>query len=152
VVTTRKEGTTMSADQTTTEREETTGAGTEPTDESQKARDAEEKHDRAQETMEKLEEDPPKKLEDWPTDEAKYTTFGGPEGDHSYEEGPERKLGPSEVRHDEDGSVTVAGEAVDDPDEYKSDPIPGGPTDPNAPKLSGERDESPQAGEESEPA
>jgi hypothetical protein len=92
--------------------------------------------------VKELEQDPPEKLEDWPTDEAKYTTFGGPEGDHSYEEGPERKMGPSEVRHHEDGSVSVAGEKVDNPDDYKGDPIPGGPTDPNAPKLSGERDES----------
>jgi hypothetical protein len=44
------------------------------------------------------------------------------------------------VRHREDGSVEVAGEEVDDPDEYKGEPIPGGPTDPNAPKISGERD------------
>jgi hypothetical protein len=36
------------------------------------------------------------------------------------------------VRHHEDGSVEVGGEEVDDPDEYKGDPIPGGPTDPKA--------------------
>ena len=50
----------------------------------------------------------------------------------SYEEGPERKLGPSGLRHHEDGSVSIDGEKVDDPEEYKGDPIPGGPTDPNA--------------------
>src|SRR5436305_926267 len=44
------------------------------------------------ETMEKLEEDPPKDLKDWPDDENKYQTFGGPEGHHGYEEGPEAKL------------------------------------------------------------
>src|SRR3954454_743981 len=82
--------------------------------------------------MEKLEEDPPKDLKDWPDDENKYETFGGPEGDHGYEEGPEAKLGPSGLRHHEDGGVSIDGEKVDDPDEYKSDPIPGGPTDPNA--------------------
>jgi len=83
-------------------------------------------------TMQKLEEDPPKNLEDWPDDENKYQTFGGPEGDHGYEEGPEAKLGPSGLRHHEDGSVTIDGDKVDDPGEYKGDPIPGGPTDPNA--------------------
>ncbi len=108
-------------------------------EEAQKAREVEEAHERADDKMQQLEEDPPDKLEEWPTDEAKYSTFGGPEGDHSYEEGPERKLGPSEVRHHEDGSVTVGGEPVDNPDDYKGDPIPGGPTDPDAPKLSGER-------------
>ena len=45
--------------------------------------------------MEKLEEDPPKDLKDWPDDENKYQTFGGPEGHHGYEEGPEAKLGPN---------------------------------------------------------
>jgi hypothetical protein len=61
------------------------------------------------------------------------------EADHGYEEGPESKLGPSEVRHEADGTVTVAGEEVDDPDKYKGEPIPGGPTDPDAPELAGER-------------
>src|SRR4051812_10755698 len=90
--------------------------------------DPEEKSD----TMEKLEEDPPKDLKEWPDDENKYETFGGPEGDHGYEEGPEAKLGPSGLRHKEGGSVEIDGQEVDDPDEYKGDPIPGGPTDPNA--------------------
>src|SRR3712207_1138081 len=88
--------------------------------------------DERSEVMQKLEEDPPKDLEDWPDDENKYETFGGPEGDHGYDEGPEAKLGPSGLRHKEDGSVEIDGEEVDDPDEYKGDPIPGGPTDPEA--------------------
>ena len=79
-----------------------------------------------------LEEDPPDKLEDWPDGQAKYETFGGAEGDHSYDEGPEAKLGPDSVRHHEDGSVEVGGEEADDPDEFKGEPIPGGPTDPEA--------------------
>jgi hypothetical protein len=37
------------------------------------------------------------------------------------------------VRFRADGAVEVAGEEVDDPDEFKGEPIPGGPTDPNAP-------------------
>jgi hypothetical protein len=93
----------------------------------------------AQAKVDALEEDPPEKIEDWPDDDAKYKTFGGPEGDTSYEEGATAKLGESEVRHHDDGSVTVKGEKVDNPDEYKGDPIPGGPTDPNAASISGER-------------
>ncbi len=89
--------------------------------------------DEAKEEMRKIEEDPPDSLEDWPQGKAKYETYGGPEGEHGYHEGPEQKLGPSAVRHHEGGEVTVEGEKVDDPEEYKSDPIPGGPTDPNAP-------------------
>jgi hypothetical protein len=33
----------------------------------------------------------------------------------------------------------VKGEKVDNPDDYKGDPIPGGPTDPEARALAGER-------------
>ena len=94
------------------------------------AKDAEQEREDAKEEMKQLEEDPPEKLEDWPSGAAKYETFGGPEGDHSYAEGPESKLGPSSLRHHEGGEVTIEGEEVDDSDEYKGDPIPGGPTDP----------------------
>ena len=92
-----------------------------------------------QEKVDALEENPPENVEDWPDDEAKYKTFGGPEGETSYEEGATAKLGESGVRHHEDGSVTVEGEKVDNPEDYKGDPIPGGPTDPDAAKVSGER-------------
>ncbi len=85
-----------------------------------------------------LEENPPKDLADWPSDERKYETIGGADGDHGYDEGPEAKLGPSGVRHHEDGSVTIDGEKVDNPEDYKGEPIPGGPTDPNAPSIAGE--------------
>jgi Fe-S cluster assembly ATP-binding protein len=37
-----------------------------------------------------------------------------------------------------DGSVTIDGEQVDNPDDYKGEPIPGGPTDPDAPAAPGE--------------
>src|ERR687893_1516275 len=94
--------------------------------------DIEKEKEEAREEVEKLEEEPPEKLEDWPDGKAKYETFGGPEGEHSYDEGPEKNLGPDSLRHHEDGSVTVEGEEADDPDEYKGEPIPGGPTDPNA--------------------
>ena len=93
----------------------------------------------AEDKVKALEDDPPEKLEDWPDDDAKYKTFGGPEGETSYEDGATANLGQSGVRHHEDGSVSVEGEKVDNPDDYKGDPIPGGPTDPNAAKLSGER-------------
>src|SRR3954453_22925889 len=102
--------------------------------ESKKAQEKEEEREHARERIEELEEgDPPADLEDWPDDAAKYETFGGPEGEHGYHEGPEQeKLGPSSLRHHTDGRVTIAGDEVDDPDDYKSEPIPGGPTDPDA--------------------
>jgi hypothetical protein len=107
-----------------------------------KAQAAEEEQDEAKQEMEKLEEDPPENLEDWPEGKAKYETLGGPEGTHTYEEGPEKNLGPSGVRHHEDGSVSIDGEKVDNPDEFKGEPIPGGPTDPNSPDVAGEKDEN----------
>ena len=97
--------------------------------------------------MKELEENPPEKLEDWPGGKAKYRTMGGSEQDSGYDEGPTAKLGPSEVRHHEDGTVSVSGEEVDDPEEFKGEPIPGGPTDPNAspepgvPKAEGDDDD-----------
>ena len=103
-------------------------------EESQKAQEKEEERQAARERMDEIEEDPPENLEDWPDDAAKYETFGGPEGEHSYEEGPETKLGPSSLRHTEDGGVMIEGEEVEDADKYKGPPIPGGPTDPEAPQ------------------
>src|SRR3954449_10270085 len=102
--------------------------------ESKKAQEKEEEREQAREKVKELEEgDPPSDLEDWPDDAAKYETFGGPEGEHGYHEGPEEpKLGPSSLRHHEDGKVTIAGDEVDEADEYKGEPIPGGPTDPDA--------------------
>jgi hypothetical protein len=83
--------------------------------------------------MKELEENPPEKLEDWPDGKAKYRTFGGPEAEAGYDDGATAKLGPSEVRHFDDGRVEVSGEEVDNPEDFKGEPIPGGPTDPNAP-------------------
>src|SRR3954452_23630856 len=102
--------------------------------ESKKAQEKEEEREQAREKVKELEEgDPPSDLEDWPDDAAKYETFGGPEGEHGYHEGPEEeKLGPSSLRHHTDGKVTIAGDEVDEADEYKGEPIPGGPTDPDA--------------------
>ena len=121
--------------------EETTEqAGTEKDDAHAKAQEAEEKHERAKEKMEELEKNPPEKLEDWPDDEAKYETFGG--GESTYDEQHEEALGEADVRHHEDGKVEVKGEEADNPDEYKGEPLPGGPTDPDAPAMPGEDKEN----------
>jgi hypothetical protein len=99
-----------------------------------KAKDEQQEVEGAKKEIEQLEEgDPPEKLEDWPGGKAKYQTYGGPEGESGYEDGPTAKLGPSSLRHHEDGKVTIEGEEVDDPEEYKGEPIPGGPSDPDAP-------------------
>jgi hypothetical protein len=112
------------------EREQDGAGGAGDDDEVAKARKAAEEEEKAKEKVKELEEDPPEKLEDWPDDKAKYETFGGAEGQESYEESVTSKLGPSSLRYREDGGVEIEGDEVDDPDEYKADPIPGGPTDP----------------------
>jgi len=109
-------------------------AGGDDSSAAESARNEEEEVEEAKEVMSELEEgDPPKDLADWPGGKAKYLTYGGPEGEDGYDEAATQKLGPSSLRHHEDGSVTVEGEEVDDPDEYKGEPIPGGPSDPDAP-------------------
>ena len=106
-----------------------------------KARSEEEEVEEARRQMEEIEEgDPPEKLEDWPGGKAKYETFGGPEAEEDYEEAATSKLGPSNLRRFEDGSIEIDGEKVDNPDDYKGDPIPGGPTDPDAPPEPGEEE------------
>jgi hypothetical protein len=109
-------------------------------DEASKAEQAKERYEKAQETMHELEErdEPPTELSDWPDDDSKYITYGGTEGDKTYDEEPTSKLGPHDLERHEDGSVSIEGEKVDNPDDYKGEPIPGGPTDPDAPKLAGE--------------
>jgi hypothetical protein len=116
----------------------------------QQERDFDKEVEEAKEEVKRLEEDPPERLEDWPSGRAKYETFGGPEHETSYEEAATSKLGPSDVRFYEDGTVTREREEVDDPDEFKGEPIPGGPTDPNAPKIAGEKDYTGDDDEESE--
>src|SRR3954471_760380 len=122
----------QSEDETEKSQEEQSEDDTEKSQEEQ----SEDETEKAKEEIKQLEEEgPPDKLEDWPTGKAKYETFGGPEGEHPYHEGPEQQLGPADTRHTEDGSVEVEGEEVDDPEELKGDPIPGGPTDPDTPNL-----------------
>jgi hypothetical protein len=106
-----------------------------------KAREEQQEVEQAREEMHRLEEEgPPESLEDWPSGKAKYQTFGGPEGESGYEEGPTAELGPTNLRYHEDGSVTIDGEKVDNPDEYKGDPIPGGPTDERTREVDEARD------------
>jgi len=95
----------------------------------ERAREEAEGVEQAKEEMQQLEEgDPPKDLEDWPEGKAKYLTYGGPEGTAGYDEGPTAKLGPSSLEHHEDGSVSIEGEKVDNPEEFKADePISGAP-------------------------
>jgi len=116
----------------------------------EKAKQEEQEVEEARETMDKLEEgDPPENLEDWPGGKAKYQTYGGPEGESGYDEGATAKLGPSSLRHHEGGDVTIEGEKVDDPEEYKGEPIPGGPSDPDAPPdpaMIGNEDEDEDSG------
>jgi hypothetical protein len=117
-------GTTLADEQQTEERTEQEGSE-DVSGAAQRARQKEEAWDQASEKIRELEEqdDPPSDLKDWPDDEAKYITYGGGEGDHGYDEGPEKKLGPSSLERHEDGSITIEGEEVDNPDDYKADPV-----------------------------
>ena len=83
-------------------------------------------HEKAAQEMRELEQsgEVPRDLSEWPTGKAKYVTFGE-DSDDAYGEGPTEKLGPAEVAHHEDGSVTVAGEDAD-PADYKGEPIKSG--------------------------
>src|SRR4051812_35629752 len=131
----------MSTEEQETDQQEQQHGNGNQEDAHDKAQEAAERHEKAKATMEEIEKDPPEKLEDWPDDEAKYQTFGGSEdGDSTYDEKHEEALGPHSVRHHEDGKVEVKGEEADNPDDFKGEPIPGGPTDPDAPAVAGEDD------------
>ena len=121
------------SDETETEQEEEKGEQEEEKSELEKEEEA------AQQEVAALEDDPPQDLQDWPDGDAKYKTFGGPDAETGYDDGPTAKLGEADVRHHEDGSVSVKGEKVDNPEDYKSDPIPGGPTDPESGQLAGDK-------------
>ena len=79
--------------------------------------------DEVEAEMQRVEEDPPKDLADWPGGKAKYKTFGGAEGESGYGEGPTEKLGPADLQHHPDGTVTIEGEEVDNPEDYKGERI-----------------------------
>ena len=118
----------MSDEDRTDEQAEKQGDEQGGSDPAQSAKEKTDAWDKAHEKIKEMEEldDPPSDLSEWPDDEAKYVTYGGGEGDHGYDEGPEAKLGPSSLERFEDGSITIEGEEVDNPDDYKSDdPIEG---------------------------
>jgi hypothetical protein len=72
----------------------------------------------------------PTEREGWPSGPAQYLTYGSE--DDQYGTGVTAKLGPADVRHYADGSVSVGGQVVDDPGKYKGEPLIGGPTDSTA--------------------
>jgi hypothetical protein len=93
------------------------------------ARKKEEETEEAKEQIKELEDgELPSDLSEWPGGAAKYETFGS--DDDAYGEGATAKLGPPDLKRHKDGSVEVDGEKVDNPDDYKGEPIKGGlPTD-----------------------
>jgi hypothetical protein len=80
----------------------------------------------------------PAQLSDWPGGKAKFLTLGGADDGAPYGEGATDKLGPADLVRHEGGGVSVGGTMVDNPEDYRGEPIPGGPTDPNAPGEPGE--------------
>ena len=101
--------------------------GDEATTAEDRAKEHHEAHEKAAEEMKEFEQsdEVPKDPSDWPDGKAKYITFGN-EDDEAYGEGNTAKLGPPNVVHREDGSITVDGEEVDDPSQFKGEPIKGG--------------------------
>ena len=67
----------------------------------------------------------PRDPRDWPKGKSSYLTYGNA-GDDAYGDGATSKLGPAEVKHHGDGTVSVGGKLVDDPAKYKGKPITGG--------------------------
>ena len=92
----------------------------------QLAQKKEEESEKAEEEMKKLEEgdDLPGDLSEWPGGAAKYETFG--KDDDAYGDGATSKLGPPNLTRHPDGSVEIDGKKVENPDDYKGEPIKGG--------------------------
>jgi hypothetical protein len=42
------------------------------------------------------------------------------------------RLGPANLERNGDGSIVIDGDKVDNPEDYKAEPLGGGPSDPNA--------------------
>ena len=98
----------------------------------EKAQQQEKQNEQAAEEMRVLEEgDPPTNLDDWPDGPAKYLTYGSGE-DEAYGAGVTGKLGPANLERNGDGSIVIDGDKVDNPDDYKAEPLEGGPSDPDA--------------------
>ena len=107
-------------------------AGADPTAR-EKAQAKEKENEGAAEEMRALEGgEAPTDLDDWPSGPAKYLTYGNEEGE-VYGVGVTANLGPANLQRFEDGSIAIDGDKVDNPDDYKGEPIAGGPTDPDAP-------------------
>jgi hypothetical protein len=111
------------------------------------AQASQDEHDNARDEMDRMEaaDSVPSDPRDWPSGKSKFLTFGRG-ADDRYGDGATAKLGPAEVTHHAGGSVSVSGKLVDNPKDYKGEPIPGGPTDPGAAKLARETKRSPEAG------
>ena len=115
-----------------TERDDQLDPGADPTAQ-EKAQEKEKENENAAEEMRALEGgDVPTRLSDWPSGPAKYLTYGN-DDDEVYGVGVTAKLGPANLERFDDGSITIDGEKVDNPDDYKGEPIAGGPTDTEAP-------------------
>ena len=88
------------------------------------AQKKEEESEQAKEEMKALEEgDLPDDIDGWPSGPAKYETYGV--DDDAYGDGATAKLGPPNLARHADGSVTIDGKKVDNPDDYKGEPIAG---------------------------
>ena len=87
------------------------------------AQEKEEETEQAEKEMQELEssDDLPQDPADWPSGPAKYETFG--KDDASYGDGATEKLGPANLERHADGSVSIDGKKVDNPDDYKGEPI-----------------------------
>ena len=94
----------------------------------EKAKADEQEFEKAKEEMRELEEgDPPEKLEDWPDGKAKYETYGGPDSESGYDEGPTAKLGPADLEYQEDGSIEIEGREGRQPRRLQGRADPGRP-------------------------
>lgn len=87
------------------------------------AREKEERSEQAKQEIEELEQadELPGDISEWPSGPAKYETFG--KDDEAYGDGATEKLGPPNLERHADGSVSIDGEKVDNPDDYKGKPI-----------------------------
>jgi hypothetical protein len=87
------------------------------------AQEKEEETEQAQKEMAELEDsdDLPQDPSDWPSGPAKYETFG--KDDAAYGDGATEKLGPANLQRHADGSISIDGKKVDNPDDYKGEPI-----------------------------
>jgi hypothetical protein len=95
-------------------------------DKQKREQESEEDADKAaHEEMDRLAEadELPSDPREWPTGKAKFLTLGGSDDPDRYGEGATEKLGPAEVVHEADGSISVAGEQVDNPEDYKAKSI-----------------------------